>query len=88
VTKSLKLEAELVEIILEASANETTFSELRYLLSYAGLPHHTLKKYLFFLIEYNLICYEGRDKVFVITKDGWNVLSTAARTGIKKIALE
>jgi predicted transcriptional regulator len=88
VTRSLKLEAELVEIILEASANETTFSELRYLLSYAGLPHHTLKKYLFFLIEYNLICYEGRDKVFVITKDGWNLLSTTARTGVKKIALE
>jgi predicted transcriptional regulator len=87
-TRPRKLEAEVVEIILEACANETTFSELRYLLSYASLPRHTLKKYLFFLIEYDLISYEGRDKVFVITKDGWNVLSMTARTGINKIALE
>jgi predicted transcriptional regulator len=87
-TRPLKLEAEVVEIILEACANETTFSELRYLLSYVSLPRHTLKKYLFFLIEYDLISYEGRDKVFVITKDGWNVLSMTARTGTNKIALE
>jgi predicted transcriptional regulator len=87
-TKSLNLEADLVEVILEACANETTFSELGYLLDYAYLRQDTLKRYLFFLIEYDLILYEGRDKVFVITKKGWDVLSTASRTGIKSIVLE
>jgi hypothetical protein len=87
-TKSLKLEAELVEVILEACANETTFRELSYLLDYAYLPRDTLKKYLFFLIEYDLISYDGREKFFAITKKGWNVLSTASRTSIKSILLE
>jgi predicted transcriptional regulator len=87
-TRSLKLEAELVEVILEACANETTFSELGYLLDYAYLPRDTLKRYLFFLIEYDLISYNGRNKVLVITKEGWDVLSTASRTGIKSIVLE
>jgi hypothetical protein len=87
-TRSLKLEAELVEVILEACANETIFSELSYLLDYAYLPRDTLKRYLFFLIEYDLISYDGRNKVFVITKQGWDVLSTASRTSIKSIVLE
>jgi predicted transcriptional regulator len=87
-TRSLKLEAELVEVILEACANETTFSELGYLLDYAYLPRDTLKRYLFFLIEYDLISYNGRNRVFVITKKGWDILSTASRTGIKSIVLE
>ena len=85
---SLKLQAELVEVILEACANETTFSELGYLLDYAYLRRDTLKRYLFFLIEYDLISYEGRNRVFVITKKGWDILSTASRTGIKSIVLE
>ena len=87
-TKSLKLEAELVEVILQACANETTFSELSYLLAYAYLRRDILKRYLFFLIEYDLIPYRGCDKVFVITKKGWDVLSTASRTSIKSIVLE
>ena len=87
-TKSLKLEAELVEVILQACANETTFSELSYLLAYAYLRRDILKRYLFFLIEYDLVSYRGCDKVFVITKKGWDLLSTASRTSIKSIVLE
>jgi predicted transcriptional regulator len=86
--KSLKLQANLVQVILEACANETTFSELGYLLDYAYLRRDTLKRYLFFLIEYDLISYRGGDKIFVITKKGWDVLSTASRTDLKSIVLE
>ena len=87
-TKSLKLQADLVEVILEDFANETTFIELSYLLDYAYLRQDILKRYLFFLIEYDLISYRGCDKIFVITEKGWDVLSTASRTDIKSIVLE
>jgi hypothetical protein len=68
--RSLKLEADLVGIILEACANETTFSEPRYIIGYTYLSCHNLRKYLFYLIEYDLISYQGQDKIFVITKNG------------------
>lgn len=87
-TPPVKLEAEVVKVILEACVNETTLSELRYLLGHASLSYHILKKCLFFLIEYDLISYKGCDRVFVITKDGWDVLSKTTRSGINKIALE
>lgn len=35
---------------------------------------HTLNKYLFYLIEYELVSYEGFSKVFMIEEGGYSLL--------------
>jgi predicted transcriptional regulator len=67
-----RLDVKIVESILEAYANEATILKLLYI---ARISYHTLKKYLFYLIEYDCISYHGEERVYNIRYEGWKLLS-------------
>jgi hypothetical protein len=66
--KSQELEAIIVEQILAICVNGARFSELRDATQrVASFSRFILKKYLFHLIEYGIISYQGQSQVYVIT---------------------
>ena len=74
--KSQELEAIIVEQILAICVNGVRFNELKDATQrVASLPRYSLKKYLFYLIEYGIISYQGQNQVYVITWEGLNLLS-------------
>jgi predicted transcriptional regulator len=69
------LEAAIVEPILEACASEASIMELTCVTQrLLPTPYNTLKKYLFYLIEYDLVAYRGRKRAYVITYNGLSLL--------------
>jgi hypothetical protein len=65
--KSLQLEGTIVESILNSCMLEASLVELtRVTTSELPTLYNMLKKYLFYLIEYNLISYSGQKKLFAI----------------------
>lgn len=74
--KSLLLEGKVVESILDSCMKEASIVELICIIQGGVLPipYNTLKKYLFYLIEYDLISYSGQKQVFIITNYGWDLL--------------
>jgi DNA-binding HxlR family transcriptional regulator len=78
--KSPELEAVIVEQILVVCVNRTRFNELfdtiRRITSFSRF---TLKKYLFHLIEYGIISYQGKNQMYVTTRTGLDLLSIINR---------
>jgi predicted transcriptional regulator len=64
---------DIVEYILLLCAPEATFDDLMQLMTASSSA--VLKKYLFFLIDYDLILYNGQKRVYVIKDKGFQVLS-------------
>jgi predicted transcriptional regulator len=61
------LDGNLIQSILEACSNEASISEMLN----AGASYHTIKKCLFYLIEFGMIYYNGEKRVYYINmKDG------------------
>lgn len=72
------LEAVFVEKILQACISQASLSELRHAIRgiWPSPSIDSLKKYLFYLIEYYLIIYHGNNRVFVLTSIGIELLYT------------
>lgn len=70
------LEAVFVEQILQACISKASLSELRHAIRgiWPSLSTDSLKKYLFYLIEYYLITYDGNNQFFVLTSIGSELL--------------
>ena len=71
------LEAVFVEPILEVCNAQANFREIVYILRSILLPSlsdYSLKKYLFYLIDHDLIIYHGKEQIFVLTEGGVNLL--------------
>src|SRR5215216_7953872 len=76
IVKSQELGAIIVEQILGVCVNKARFNELKDATQrVASLSRYSLKKYLFYLIEYGIISYQGQNQVYVITWEGLNLLS-------------
>src|ERR687897_2962624 len=74
--KSQELEAIIVDQILAICINGARFNELKDVTQrVASFSRYILKKYLFYLIEYGIISYQGQNQVYVITWEGLNLLS-------------
>ena len=79
-SKSPELKAIIVEQILVVCVNRTRFNELFDIVRrITSLPRYILKKYLFQLIEYGIISYQGENQVYVITRTGLELLSIVNR---------
>jgi predicted transcriptional regulator len=61
------LDVKIVQPILEACSNEATIIRLPYI---TKMSYYTLKKYLFYLIEYDCISYQGEKGVYTIRYEG------------------
>ena len=73
---SQELEAIIVEQILAVCVNKARFNGLKNAAQrVASLSRYSLKKYLFHLIEYGIISYQGQNQEYVITWEGLNLLS-------------
>jgi hypothetical protein len=64
---------DIVEYILLLCATEVTFEDLMQLM--ISTSRITLKKYLFYLIDYDLISYNGQKQTYFIKGKGLKVLS-------------
>lgn len=74
--KSQELEAIIVERILAMCVKGASFNELKDATQrVASFSRYILKKYLFYLIEYGIISYQGQNQVYVIMWEGLNLLS-------------
>lgn len=62
-----------MEYILSLCAEETTFDDLMQLMISSSPT--ILKKYLFYLIDYDLISYSGQKQVYLIKDKGLELLS-------------
>jgi hypothetical protein len=67
------LRQKIVEYILLLCAPEAKLDDLMQLITASSST--LLKKYLFFLIDYDLILYNGQKRVYVIKDKGLQVLS-------------
>jgi predicted transcriptional regulator len=78
--KSPELKAMIVEQVLVVCVNRIRFNELfDTIRKITSFSHYILKKYLFHLIEYGLISYQGKNQVYVITRTGLDLLSIINR---------
>jgi predicted transcriptional regulator len=73
--KSQELEAIIVEQILALCFDGARFNELVDATQRVAFSGRVLKIYLFYLIEYGIISYQGKKQVYVITWEGLNLLS-------------
>ena len=64
---------DILEYILLLCVEETTFDDLMQLMILSSPT--ILKKYLFYLIDYDLISYNGRKRVYCIKDKGLELLS-------------
>ena len=64
---------DIVEYTLLLCAVETTFDDLMQLMISSSPT--ILKKYLFYLIDYDLILYSGQKQVYLIKDKGLELLS-------------
>jgi hypothetical protein len=78
--KSPKLKAEIVESILIYCVNGSSICELSLEIQrIMPLPHNSLKKYLFYLISYEILSYDGQRQVYVMEDGGYDLLDTINR---------
>ncbi len=68
------LEAAIVESILETCVGEASIIELTCATQRLSTHYVTLKKYLFYLIEYDMVAYRGQKGAYVITYNGLSLL--------------
>ncbi len=73
--KSPTLQAAIVEPILMACLEECSVCELSCKIqTILPLPYSLLKKYLFYLINYDLLSYNGQRQVYIIEEGGLDLL--------------
>ncbi len=74
---SLELQAIILEPILSNSILKISFDVLLLKIQ-KKLPisSFVLKKYLFYLIDYEIISYEGKIQKFLIKDEGYNLLDS------------
>ncbi len=77
---STKLEAFIVEPILMACMDDATIEEIGKRIE-IQIPSHLsiTKEYLFFLVEFGLVFYDGRRRIFSIGNEGWEMIHTLSR---------
>jgi hypothetical protein len=74
-TKSPKLRALIVESILTSCVNGVSIYELSLKIQRIWpFPKRSLKKYLFFLINYELVSYDGQRQLFITEEGGLDLL--------------
>lgn len=64
---------DIVEYILLLCAGEATFDDLMRMM--ISSSHIILKKYLFYLIDYDIISYNGQRRTYSVSDKGLEVLS-------------
>ena len=67
----------IVEYILLLCAGEFTFDDLMQLMTFSSPT--VLKRYLFYLIDYDLVSYNGQKQVYLIRDKGLELLCSLAR---------
>ncbi len=73
--KSPELQAVIVESILIYCINESSISELvNKVQKILPLSYITIKEYLFYLINYELISYSGQSQVYKLEEGGFDLL--------------
>jgi hypothetical protein len=68
---------DIVECILLLCIREATFDDLMQVIPLSSPD--LLKKYLFYLIDYDLISYNGRNRVYTIKDVGIEILSRTTK---------
>ncbi|HEY6885586.1 MAG TPA: hypothetical protein VI278_16250 [Nitrososphaeraceae archaeon] len=68
---------DIVEYILLLCAGEFTFDDLMQLMTFSSPT--LLKRYLFYLIDYDLVSYNGQKQVYLIKDKGLDLLCSLAR---------
>ena len=76
IIKSPKLQGSIIETILRLLAfKELSIFELTFAIqAKMPLPYRTLKKYLVYLIEYDLVSYSGKTQLYSIECGGYDLL--------------
>ena len=73
--KSLELQAAIVEPILKLCAKEVTMEEIQQKADCMFTLSHTIAKmYLFYLIDYGVISYNGQKQIFLLEDEGYDLL--------------
>jgi predicted transcriptional regulator len=73
--KPPNLEASIVEPILTICIDGSSIFEISWKIqTITRLSHTTIKRYLFYLIDYEVIIYEGQKQTFKTTNEGHNLL--------------
>ena len=94
-TKAPRFKAKLVAILLRATIKGLATSDIDKLIrnstyssgQISALTIHTIKKYLYYLIEYGMILYDGTNQVFIIKNSGIKLLVIIIMS-IKKYSLD
>ena len=94
-SKAPKLKAKLVALLLRDTIKGLAKSDIDKLIrnstsssgQISSLTIHTIKKYLYYLIEYGMILYDGTNQVFIIKNSGINLLAIIIMS-IKKYSLD
>jgi len=68
---------DIVECILLLCLREATFDELMQVMPLSS--PELLKRYLFYLIDYNLISYNGRNRAYTIKDVGIDILARTTK---------
>jgi hypothetical protein len=85
--KSPKLKAVIVESILVYCLDGASIWELSFEIQrIMPLPYYALKKYLFYLISYEILSYDGQRQVYLIEDGGYDLLDTINREKRKTMA--
>ena len=78
--KSPKLKAVIVESILVYCHDGASICELSFEIQrIMPLPYNALKKYLFYLISYEILSYDGQRQVYVMEDGGYDLLDAINR---------
>lgn len=73
--KSLELQASIVEPILTICTTGSSIFELSWKIqTMITLPSAIIKRYLFYMIDYEVITYRGQKQTFITTDEGHNLL--------------
>jgi predicted transcriptional regulator len=73
--ESPELQATIVEPILKCCINKPSILELSWSVqTMLSLPCYIIKNYLFYLIDYEVISYNGQKRIFTITDRGYELL--------------
>lgn len=75
-TKSPELKASIIESILLCCSYNTTFNLLVITVQKTfRISYHELKNYLFYMIEYGVISYNGQKQEYKIEEGGLDLLN-------------
>jgi predicted transcriptional regulator len=75
--ESPELQANIVDPILKLCVNKPHMLEISLKIQkMLSLPSYIIKIYLFYLIDYEVISYDGQRKIFTITDGGYELLDT------------